>query len=195
MTKLYWLGIAGLSGLVWFGLDRYMTSKKLSWGAVADVWPFWLLTMAAGFMLGGAVWGMIAQAALVRDGQTIKAQSEQDKAAHHQTVENNLKDERAELIRQEQTLDKRVKLAEQALDAKEQKSKDKLKVKKRKIKAKEEVVTQAQSDVEQLIIDTQAQNEGFRLRALNASKALERDRKKHKAALAKLAQDDAEQSP
>ena len=39
MTKLYWLGIASLSGLVWVGLDWYMTAKKLLWGAVADVWP------------------------------------------------------------------------------------------------------------------------------------------------------------
>ena len=195
MTKLYWLGIASLSGLVWVGLDWYMTAKKLLWGAVADVWPFWLLMLLVGFLLGGAVWGVIAQAALVRDGQTIKAQSEQDKAAHRQTVENNLKDERAELIRQEQTLDKRVKLAEQALDAKEQKSKDKLKAKKRAVKAAMKIAIDTQAEADRLIMETKAENESFRVRALNASKMLERIRKEHKETLAKLKPDDTEQSP
>ena len=39
-----------------------------------------------------------------------------------------------------------------------------------------------------------AENEGYRLRALNASKALERDREKHKAALAKLEQGNTQPS-
>ena len=194
MTKLYWLGIAGLSGLVWFGLDRYMTSKKLSWGAVADVWPFWLLTMAAGFMLGGAVWGVIAQAALASDGQTLNAEIEQEKTAYRQMLKNNLKDERAELIRQEQTLDKRVKLAEQARDATEQKAKDKLKAKKRAVKAAMRIATDTQAEADRLIIETKAENESFRVRALNASKMLERVRKEHKETLAKLKPDDTEQS-
>ena len=195
MTKLYWLGIVSLSGLVWVGLDWYMTTKKLLWGAVADVWPFWLLTMAAGFMLGGAVWGVIAQAALASDGQTLNAEFEQEKTAYRQTLKNNLKDERAELIRQEQTLDKRVKLAEQALDATEQKAKDKLKAKKRAVKAAMKIAIDTQAEADRLIMETKAENESFRVRALNASKMLERIRKEHKETLAKLKPDDTEQSP
>ena len=194
MTKLYWLGIVSLSGLVWVGLDWYMTTKKLLWGAVADVWPFWLLTMAAGFMLGGAVWGVIAQAALASDGQTLSAEFEQEKTAYRQTLKNNLKDERAELIRQEQTLDKRVKLAEQALDATEQKAKDKLKAKKRAVKAAMKIAIDTQAEADRLIIETKAENESFRVRALNALKMLERVRKEHKETLAKLKLDDTEQS-
>ena len=192
MTKLYFLGMVSLSGLLWFGLDRYMTAKKLLWGAVADVWPFWLLMITAGFLLGGFVWGIIAQAAIVSDTNALNAQFEADKKAHAQTVKNNLRDERAELTRQEQTLGERVKLAEQALDAREQAIEDKLKARKRKIKAKEKAVIQTQADAEQLIIDTKTENEGYRLRALNASKALERARKQHKAALAKLEQGSTE---
>ena len=197
MIKLYFLGIASLLGLAFVGIDWYMTAKKLRWEAVAEVWPFWSLLMVVAFLLGGAVWGVIAQATLASDLKVLNAEFEQEKATYRQTVENDLKDERAELIRQDQTLGKRVKLAEQALDKREQtieESLESLEKKKQKLKAKKEALTQAQAEVQQLILDKEAENEGYRVRALNAGKALERDRKKYKATIAKLEQDNTEQS-
>lgn len=197
MIKLYFLGIASLLGLVFVGIDWYMTAKKLRWEAVAEVWPFWSLLMVVAFLLGGTVWGVIAQAALASDLKVLNAEFEQEKATYRQTVENDLKDKRAELIRQDQTLGKRVKLAEQALDKREQtieESLESLEKKKQKLKAKKEALTQAQAEVQQLILDKEAENEGYRVRALNAGKALERDRKKYKATIAKLEQDNTEQS-
>ena len=57
------------------------------------------------------------------------------------------------------------------------------------------IAIDTQAEADRLIMETKAENESFRVRALNASKMLERIRKEHKETLAKLKPDDTEQSP
>ena len=174
MIKLYFAGIIGLSVAVWFGLDGYMTAQQLSWQSIGEVWPLWVLLMIVGSLLGGAFWGVIAQVAMSKESLALNKHAE----ANNEAYKKQLSDQKAELIRQEQTLDQRVKLAERQLDEKEQRGKDKVKALKREAKDAMQEALEIKADAERLIIETKAENERHRKSAFNATKTVERIRRK-----------------
>ena len=174
MIKLYFVGVIGLLVAVWFGLDWYMSNNQLSWKAIWVVWPFWILLMIVGFLLGGAVWGVIAQVAMSKESLALKKHAE----ANNKAYKKQLSDQQAELIRQEQTLDQRVKQAERQLDEKEQRGKDKVKALKREAREAMQEALEIKADAERLIIETKAENEIHQRSAFRATSTVKRLRRK-----------------
>lgn len=177
MMKRYWVGLIVFSLAVWFGLDWYMDAKQLLWEKIWMVWPLWALLTLVGFLAGGAVWGVIAQAAINQESQTLNKQAE----ANNEAYRKQLIDKQAELLRWERTLDQRVKQAEQQLDEKEQHAKDKLKTQKRGAKTAMARAVELEANAERLITEAKADNETLKKRARNANKMLERIKKKYAA--------------
>lgn len=178
MIRLYFVGVVGLLVAVWFGLDWYMSNNQLSWKAIWVVWPFWALSTVVGFLLGGFALGVAAEYAYMRDSKVLQSQYEADKTTYKQSVNNDLKEEKSRLERLEEDYTKRsIKLDQQHLDG-EQKIKDVLKAQKREHKAAMKAAADTQAKAEQLILATKAENETLKKRALNASKMLERIKKK-----------------
>lgn len=197
MIKLYFLGVIGLFSAAWFGLDWYMNFKKLSWVSIGEVWPLWVLLMIVGFLVGAAVWGVIAQAAMSKESRALNKRADEK----NETYRQQLSDKQTQLIEQEKTLHKRVKLAEQELDEKEQRKKEKIKALKQKTEREIKQLNQEaekrieeahniKADAERLIIETKAENEIHQRSAFRATSTVKRLRRK----IEKLQQQTGERS-
>lgn len=192
--RKYAVWIASLAALLslWFFLDGYLTKNHSSWSFVFDVWPLWIALVVASFVLGCFAFSVISPFIFMKEKNAYEQQCERDNVAYQQSVDHAVREENERLIRQESMLRERsIQLDQTHLDQVQQ-STTKTKALKKEAKAEMKKALELQAEAQRQIIQAKADVAQHQKRALNASKALERTRQKHKAELAKLKQDNTE---
>jgi len=156
MIKLYIVLIVGVMGLVAYGLDWYLVSKNLGWGVLLEVWPILASIGLLSFLAGGLLLGLLAEFSFQRDSREFEKELEAKNEIFEKSVLDGVEDEKKNLDRRLQEVFTRENEAESAL-----------------AEAKE-----IREDVDRQVIEARADIEKNRKSAFNATKTVERLRRK-----------------
>ena len=156
MIKLYIFFVLSLLGLVIYGADWWLEFNDLTWNYIRRLWIFWLFSGLVGFFLAGFLLFTLAEFTLRGERKTLRDEFNADMHAYEERL-NKINLSRSESISErEDTILKREQLAESRI-----------------VEAQE-----IRDDVDRQIIEARADIEKYRKSAFNATKTVERLRRK-----------------